>query len=187
MRIVHDAALQRVRRNFSPLVRDHADDIAQEVVVRYLTASQNETIENPAAWANTAAWHLAMNVVRDERFSQPLAPPDDDPGSEPRNPREGPDPRTVAMMHFIEDGKPTSAMGILRQQADVLLAQLDAQETEFVLLVASGYSQAEIADILGYANADVVKTTLNRKRKHLKGIAEGAGLDPDWQDHPRPY
>ena len=67
------------------------------------------------------------------------------------------------------------------------MAQLDDDEKQFVTLVAMGYSHAEIAEIMGYANANTVKATLHRKRATLLAAAEEAGLDADWQEHPRVY
>lgn len=53
--------------------------------------------------------------------------------------------------------------------------------------MAFGYSQAEFADIMGNDGADTVKATLHRMRAILLGIAEEAGLEVDWQEHPRVY
>jgi DNA-directed RNA polymerase specialized sigma24 family protein len=184
---VYDAALRRVRNNFNPRVRQLAEDIAQDTVLAYLQASRAQVIDNPAAWANVTAWRLARKIAKSgQQEERPSTDSDELPMGQ-RWDLPDDNPERMAFMRFISDGQPTSAIGILRQQADLLMAQLDEQEREFVLLVASGYSQEEIADILGYANADVVKTTLNRKRKKLKDLAINAGVDPDWQDHPRAY
>ena len=58
---------------------------------------------------------------------------------------------------------------------------------ELVQLVAEDTPQADIAEIMGYANADSVKVTLNRIRKKIKDGAADAGLSPYWQRHPSPY
>ena len=42
-------------------------------------------------------------------------------------------------------------------------------------------------EIMGYANADSVKVTLNRIRKKIKDGAADAGLSSYWQRHPSPY
>jgi DNA-directed RNA polymerase specialized sigma24 family protein len=183
---VHDSALKRVRRNYNPVVWQNAEDIAQEVVLKYAEAARSQVIENPAAWANVAAWRLAVNLVRDREREQELFR-EEDPDESDDGERHQEDAKEMAFVEFIAHGQATSNIAILRQQADILMSQLDDRETEFVLLVASGYGQAEIAEILGYANADVVKATLNRKRNQLRAIADQAGLDVDWQDHPRVY
>ena len=46
--------------------------------------------------------------------------------------------------------------------------------------------QAEIAEIMDYANADSVKVTLNRIRKKIKDGSDAAGLETCWEEHSRP-
>ena len=45
----------------------------------------------------------------------------------------------------------------------------------------------DIAEIMGYANADSVKVTLDRIRKKIKDGSDAAGLDTRWELHSRPY
>lgn len=171
LRIVLDTARTYLSRNSSALVRSNADDLAQEVGINFLRASADEDIKNPAAWAITASKRLAINLI--ERNREDVAEPEDD--------------TERAVTQFVMQGLMTSYMAIVRQQADLLMAQLTESEKEFVTLVAMGYSQAEIAEIVGLANANTVKATLNRKRRQLAEAAADAGLDVDWQDHPRAY
>ena len=49
------------------------------------------------------------------------------------------------------------------------------RERELFQLVAEDTPQSEIAEIMGYANADSVKVTLNRIRKKIKDGADEAG------------
>lgn len=158
-------------RNANDRVRANAEDLAQEVGINFLRASAGEEIQNPAAWAITAAKNLAINLIKRSR----------------ENAAEVEDDTDRAVVQFVAEGMATSYMAIVKQQADLLMAQLDDTEKEFVTLVAMGYSQAEIAGILGYANATTVKATLYRKRAALAAVAEGAGIDPKWQEHPRVY
>ena len=92
-----------------------------------------------------------------------------------------------ALSRFLLGGNPTSLGAIVREQAGVLLAMLNPRERELVQLVAEGTPQSEIAEIMGYANADSVKVTLNRIRKKIKDGSDAAGLDTRWELHSRPY
>ncbi len=53
-------------------------------------------------------------------------------------------------------------------------------------LVAEDTPQAKIAEIVGYANADSVKVTLNRILKKIKDGAVAAGLATPLKEHSRP-
>jgi DNA-directed RNA polymerase specialized sigma24 family protein len=167
---VRKAAHARLRGFGHEMVREHAEDLAQDVTLAYVVAADRETIDNPAAWGNRAAGNAALKFIRDHKAPQPDA-----------------EDTERAVQQFIVHGRATSDMAMIKQQAGLLMAQLDEREREFVTLVALGYSQAEIADTMGYAGADSVKATLHRKRAMLLGIAEEAGLEVDWQDHPRVY
>ena len=45
----------------------------------------------------------------------------------------------------------------------------------------------QIAQQMGYASADSVKSTVSALRRRMRGIAEAAGMDAEWEGHPRPY
>lgn len=170
--IVHDAALRRARGYSADLSEQDAEDIAQEVVIRF-SRQEPGTIANPAAWANTAAGNLCSTLVKRIARGAPLPVDDDAPA--------------VALEEFVTRGQPTSYGAIIRQQADAVLALLNDRERELIQLVAEGTPQAEIAEIMGYRNAESVKTTLNRLRRKVLDAAERGGMSADWQQHPRPY
>lgn len=169
--IVLETARTYLGRNSSNLVRMNAEDLAQEVCISFMRAAAREQIDNPAAWAVTAAKNLAINLV--QRNREDVADLEDEVNQD--------------VFHFVAEGMATSYAALVRQQAALLMTQLDDNEKDFITLVAMGYSHAEIAGIIGYANADTVKATLYRKRKELLAAAEGAGLDPAWHEHPRLY
>ena len=64
---------------------------------------------------------------------------------------------------------------------------LTPRERELIQLVAQDSPQSEIAEIMGYANADSVKVTLNRIRKRIKDGSDAADLETCWEEHSRPY
>lgn len=167
---VRTAALVRLRGFGQSMVRENAEDLAQDVTLAFIVAADREVIENPAAWANRAAGNAALKFIRDHKAPEPEL-----------------EDTERAVLSFVLHGRATSDMAMIKQQTALLMAQLDDREKEFVTLVAFGYSQAEIAEIVGYANADSVKVTLNRKRARLLGLAEEVGIAADWQDHPRVY
>jgi RNA polymerase sigma-70 factor (ECF subfamily) len=167
---VHEAATSRARSHPTRPSPQDVEDIAQETVARF-AKQEPGSIENPAAWANTVAGNLCASLARSPGRRQ--AEMDDDDG-----------PR--ALNRFLL-GSSSSWGAIVREQAGVLLAMLTPRERELIQLVAEDTPQSEIAEIMGYANADSVKVTLNRIRKKIKDGAADAGLSSYWQRHPSPY
>ena len=168
---VHEAATIRARSHPSRPSPQDVEDIAQETVAR-VAKQEPGSIENPAAWANTVAGNLCVNLARSQRGEGPEL--DDNDGPE-------------ALERFLVYGTRSSRAGIAIMQTGILLAMLTPRERELVQLVAEDTPQADIAEIMGYANADSVKVTLNRIRKKIKDGAADAGLSPYWQRHPSPY
>jgi RNA polymerase sigma factor (sigma-70 family) len=166
---VHEAATIRARSHTTRPSPQDVEDVAQETVARY-AKQEPGSIENPAAWANTVAGNLCVNLARSQRGARPQID-DDDPG---------------ALNRFLL-GRSSSWGAIVREQAGVLLAMLTPRERELIQLVAEETPQADIAEIMGYANADSVKVTLNRIRKKIKDGSDAAGLDTRWELHSRPY
>ena len=167
---VHEAATIRARSHPTRPSPQDVEDIAQETVARF-AKQEPGSIENPAAWANIVAGNLCVNLARSPGRRQ--AEMDEDDG-----------PR--ALNRFLL-GSSSSWGAIVREQAGVLLAMLTPRERELVQLVAEDTPQSEIAEIMGYANADSVKVTLNRIRKKIKDGADAAGLATHWEEHSRPY
>ena len=166
------AATARARGHASRPSREDVEDIAQETAVRF-AQQEPGTVGNPGAWANVVAGNLCVSYARKRARESGLAEPADDS-------RE-------ALGSFLLMGSSSSALGIARAQADLLLGMLTVRERELVSLVVQGIPQAEIASVMGYANADSVKATLVRLRRRIKDEAPTVGLDVFWQDHPRPY
>lgn len=168
---VHEAATIRARSHPTRPSPQDVEDIAQETVARY-AKQEPGSIENPAAWANTVAGNLCVNLARSP--GRPQSELEDEDG-----------PR--ALNQFLLQGNPTSLGAILREQAGVLLTMINPRERELIQLIAEDTPQAVIAEIMGYANADSVKVTLNRIRKKIKDGADAAGLATHWEEHSRPY
>ena len=166
---VHEAATIRARSHTTRPSPQDVEDVAQETVARF-AKQEPGSIENPAAWANTVAGNLCVNLARSQRGARPQMD-DHDPG---------------ALNRFLL-GRSSSWVAIVREQAGVLLAMLTPRERELIQLVAEDTPQAEIAEIMGYANADSVKVTLNRIRKKIKDGADSAGLATHLEEHSRPY
>jgi RNA polymerase sigma factor (sigma-70 family) len=168
---VHRVAFERVRRCPYPDVRPEAEDIAQEVVASYLEALERGPIDNPEAWANHVA---GKRIIDRKRVDWAVELPTEDDSQR-------------SLMFFLVEGLMTSDQAILRETAARLLPLLNEREKELFTLVALGYSHQEIADLMGYANADTVKSTLSRRRRELLRIAEEQGIDTNVDDHPRIY
>ena len=168
---VHEAALFRARTHKTRPTDQDCLDIAQEVALRF-ARQEPGSIANPAAWANKVADNVCFTFARHGRRHGGGLPDEDD---------------ADALEAFVTGGQPTSEGAIARQQAGMLIAMLSPRERELVQLVVEGTPHADIAEAMGYANADSVKSTLGRLRRRIVTAALEAGIDPDWQVHPRPY
>lgn len=170
--LVLDAAAARARGHASRPSREDVEDIAQETAARFAQQDPG-SIGSPGAWANVVAGNLCVSYARKRARESGLAVSDDD-GRE-------------ALSSFLLLGSSSSALGMAREQAGLLLGMLTVRERELVSLVVQGLPQGEIASVMGYANADSVKATLQRLRRRITDDAPSVGLDVHWQDHPRPY
>lgn len=168
---VHEAALLRARTHKTHPSDEDCLDIAQEVAERF-ARQEPGSIANPAAWANKVADNTCYSLARAGRRHGGALPEEND---------------ADAFEAFIAGGQPTSEGAIAREQAGRLVALLTPRERELVQLVVEGTPHADIAEAMGYASADSVKTTLSRLRRRLVAAALDAGVEPDWQAHPRPY
>ena len=147
------AAALAVARNQSPAVAAHAEDIAMNVVLKFTKRNMTAKVENPAAWGAKNARYACINYanrqvqrqrsedVNDEAFWDERI--DLDPSIYPY--------KSVAGADAIE----------------FALACLNDREREMVHLVEAGYSHAEVAEMMGYAGARSVTTTMNRIRTKI--------------------
>ena len=146
---IYDAAYA-VARNQSPDIAAHAEDIAMNIVLKFTKRQMTAKVENPAAWGATHARYACTNYanrqvhrqrnedVNNETFWEERI--DINPGIYPYKSVAGADAIAFA------------------------LACLNDREREMVHLVEAGYSHAEVAEMLGYAGARSVTTTMNRIR-----------------------
>lgn len=150
-RQVYSAALA-VARNQQPDVAANAEDIAMGVVERFANRHMTAQVENPGAWAAKAARFACMNYAnrqlardRRNRADEEIweVQVEADPNIYPY--------RVVAGADAIE-----YALGCLSDR-----------ERELVHLIDAGYSHAEVAQMMGYAGARSVTTTLNRIRTKI--------------------
>jgi RNA polymerase sigma factor (sigma-70 family) len=148
---IYDAALA-VARNQQPDVAAHAEDIAMSVVERFANRHMTAQVENPAAWGATAARYACVNYATrqlardrsnrvDEEFWDQQVDPN--PAIYPYKAVAGADAIAYA------------------------LSCLSDRERELVHLAEAGYSHAEIAEMMGYASARSVTTTLSRIRTKI--------------------
>jgi len=146
-----------VARAQQPDVAAHAEDIAQGVVLKFTQRHMTRQVENPGAWGAVHARHACVNFanrqlprargenVWDEDFWEDQV--DANPGIYPY--------KTVAGADAIE----------------YALSCLSDRERQMVHLIEAGYSHAEIAEMLGYANARTVTSTWTRiKAKVLEHV-----------------
>jgi RNA polymerase sigma factor (sigma-70 family) len=173
---VRTAALKVARHR--RLGHDDADDLAQEVVARFVAL--DEPAENPQAWATTVATNLANDWHRRDqgrqgRLGDPVAP--DDPSV---------DMGIAAIQRHLDALVAPSLQAMNRAVAEQIAIELTPRELELMTLVADGYPHAEIAERLGYAGADSVKATAARIRRRIRERFDGDDIQ-ELLGHPRAY
>lgn len=178
--LARDTAFNVARyRNLSP---HDAEDLAQTVAERLL--HQPAVPDNVAAWSTTVAKNLVVDLMRKRKA-----------GSEGDTwvAREvGLDAEVVddllGLSMFVQRRLATSDIGtrarVVGEILEVLGTVLSQREVQLLVLLSQGRSQAEIADELGYKNAQTVKATLARARKKAAEVAEHF---TGFRDHPRVY
>ena len=161
---IWDAALA-VARNQQPAVAAHAEDIAMSVVEKFANRHMTARVKNPAAWGAVHARHACTNYANRQLARDRREAVDDEDFWDERietNPNIYPY-KAVAGADAIE----------------FALSGLSERERELVHLVEAGYSHAEVAEMMGYAGARSVTTTLNRIRTK---ILEQVGGEDELQD-----
>ena len=160
-RQIYEAAYA-VARNQQPDVALHAEDIAQGVVEKFTQRQMTKQVENPARWGAVHAAHECRNFAnRQLKRERANRRRDEILWNEEAD-----------LNHEIYPyGQVAGADAI-----EYTLSCLSDREREMVHLVEAGYSHAEIAEMMGYAGARSVTTTMNRVRTkildHVGGRAE---------------
>ena len=165
---VYKAAFVRARSHSARLSKEEAEDVAQEVVARYV--ERVKFVLDAPAWANQVAGNLCIDRIR-ERIRLV----------------DGEAVEVETVERVITEGRRTSQDAGLAIQAYWAVAQMTPKERRLIDLVANDVSQAEIATTLDYASADSVKTTLTRLRKRLREAARAQDQPTDWESFPRVY
>ena len=132
------------------------------VVEKFANRHMTAQVRNPSAWGAVQARHACTNFA-----NRQLA----------RDRREAVDDEEFWDERI--DGNPNVYPYKAVAGADAIefaLSCLSDRERELVHLVDAGYSHAEVAEMMGYASARSVTTTLNRIRtkilEHVGGEAE---------------
>jgi len=160
-RQIYEAAYA-VARNQQPDVAVHAEDIAQSVVLKFTQRNMTAQLENPAAWGAVHARHECRNFanrqLKRERANR-------------RRDEVLWDEEKDLNPQIYPYGQVAGADAV-----EYALSCLSDREREMVHLVEAGYSHAEIAEMMGYAGARSVTTTMNRVRtkilEHVGGREE---------------
>lgn len=135
-----------------------AQDASQAAIEEYL--QKFETIESPEKWISVVARNIANDIkMRRSGIFQAKQILDQDPESE----SDEADLKKVG--YQIVDDLTTSKMVIDKDEVNNALENLSEKEQLIVSLSVDGYSQAEIAEILGYKDNKVVANLLQRIRK----------------------
>lgn len=158
LEIVRQSALRMAKRQ-SSFVAAQADDIAMSVVEKYILASRERHIDDPAAWAASTAYWMSTDLAK-----QVKAQRDQEESSDSENAPEqiDVDPYSYPFRRVAGADSVKYALSCLTER-----------ERQLVELVDAGYSHAEIATIMGYSGARTVTTTLNRIRDKIDAHVGG--------------
>jgi RNA polymerase sigma factor (sigma-70 family) len=161
---------------------DDADDVAQTALMKLMV--QDPVPDNPDAWITRATQNAIVDFVRARDARPGLVTVADDVDDKPRGkPKRVPE----AVERFVREGRPVSDAvdrDAIERIWRVLRDQLSDKELELLALTVDGVSQDEIAEQLGYKNANTVKSTLVRIRRKIEDELEQFRLE---QGHPRAY
>lgn len=149
-----------VARNQQPDVAAHAEDIAMSVVERFASRHLTAQVEHPAAWGATAARYACINFANRQLARDRRNHADDGLWEQQV------DLNPAVYPYRVVAGADAVAFA---------LSCLSDRERELVRLVEAGYSHAEIADLMGYAGARSVTTTLSRIRAKVISHVGGEG------------
>lgn len=134
-----------------------SEDVSQEAIAKYL--ERYEEIDSPEKWISVVAQNLAKDaLMRKSGIFQARPIQDQDPENEAEE---------VVLKNVgykIVDDLTTSKIVIDKNELDNALENLSEKEQLIVSLSADGYSQGEIAEILGYKDSKVVANLLRRVR-----------------------
>jgi len=172
---VQEVALRRLRGHAVPLVRQHAEDLAMDVVARFGKARERQTIDNPEAWATTAARNVAHDFL--DLKANARAPLDVD---SPRWSIDAPHGHE-ALEQLVDPGGTPSRRAFTHDQAARLLAALTPKQQLLVVYASQDVPQVEIAELLGYASADSVKSALSALRRKVEQLASEHGIEASWR------
>ena len=149
------------------------EDVAQEVLVK-LTRMRSVP-ENLEAWVTVVARNAAIDEAR----------------KADRRPRDVAEQAAElrASDEWLRNSVPVSLAGMQAEAYEWLRMRLGAvfsdREIELMSFVSAGTPYDEIAVLMGYKDASVVKTTVSRIRKKADALDEG-GLR-EFLNHPRMY
>ncbi len=159
------------------LSRSDADDVAQKAVIKLF--EQDPFPDNPDAWVTTAAQRMAIDRIRARKRERKRGLGAGGDKVEPVG--------KAAVALFIQHGRPVSDevdRDAVERIWATLQQSLSSRELELLELTVEGVPQEEIAELLGYKNANTVKSTLVRIRRKIQDEFEQFRAE---QGHPRLY
>jgi RNA polymerase sigma-70 factor (ECF subfamily) len=135
-----------------------AEDVAQEAFLRlYQALRRGERIRSERAWVFRVAHNLALNLIRGDRFLEPL----DEVGWE-------------QLVGGREDPDPGPEQGLIERERMARLrsglVQLSRQQRQCLLLRVEGLRYREIAEILGVNTSTVAEFLRRGVRKLMKEV-----------------
>jgi RNA polymerase sigma factor (sigma-70 family) len=139
-----------------------SEEVAQEAIARFMES--DEPIQRPEEWISVVARNLANNAVMRKSSifrADQIQGFDEDLEFKPRNIKDEP----------VEDFT-TSQIVIDRAKAQGALEALSEKEQLIIGLISDGYTNGEVAEMLGYKDATVVANLVSRIRSKAKNKLE---------------
>lgn len=165
---------------------EDAEDLAQTVAERLLR--EQSVPDNVAAWSRTVTKNAIIDLDRKRKNKHKQADGEEVWAAREVGVEEHVADGLLGVAAFLRTQRAVSAQGMQRQANEemmqLLREVLSAREMELLMLVGEGRNHADIAQQLGYKNADTVKTTLRRVREKTKPLADRLG---EFKGHPRVY
>jgi len=125
---------------------DHAEDVAQEALVRLIDAESTRVIENRRAWLYRVALNLVRDAARRRETARRLAPPPEevDPSSTPDEELERKE--TI-------------------REVRAALDRLSPRDRELLLMREAGFRYREIAEVIGVKPESVPTLAMRALRR----------------------
>jgi RNA polymerase sigma-70 factor (ECF subfamily) len=151
--LAHVDALYNHARRLTGNLND-ADELVQETYIRAMTSAHTFVGGNLKAWLFTILRNLYIDIQRRERRLSAFDELDEPNG-------------TLQVSVAADDGERNNFQRLLGAEIETALATLSPEARVMILLDVEGFTESEVADVVGCA-VGTVKSRLSRARVLLR-------------------